>query len=135
MTKPVRIRDIAEACGVSVGAVSRALKGQPGLREDTRLRIISVAQQQGYDFSRLRAYKIKRVLFLLHRQHNISRALPFYSQLLLGIEDNCRDHGIALSFLSIGPGDAVSEQVMLHQPDALICAGFLSLNYLACCNR
>ncbi|MDU5713668.1 MAG: LacI family DNA-binding transcriptional regulator [Citrobacter freundii] len=96
MTKPVRIRDIAEACGVSVGAVSRALKGQPGLREDTRLRIISVAQQQGYDFS----------------------------QLLLGIEDNCRDHGIALSFLSIGPGDAVSEQVMLHQPDALICAGF-----------
>ena len=50
MTKPVRIRDIAEACGVSVGAVSRALKGQPGLREDTRLRIISVAQQQGYDF-------------------------------------------------------------------------------------
>ncbi|KAE9798611.1 LacI family DNA-binding transcriptional regulator, partial [Escherichia coli] len=23
MTKPVRIRDIAEACGVSVGAVSR----------------------------------------------------------------------------------------------------------------
>ena len=35
MTKPVRIRDIAEACGVSVGAVSRALKGQPGLREDT----------------------------------------------------------------------------------------------------
>lgn len=62
MTKPVRIRDIAEACGVSVGAVS-APKGQPGLREDTRLRIISVAQQQGYDFSRLRTDKIKRVLF------------------------------------------------------------------------
>lgn len=124
MTKPVRIRDIAEACGVSVGAVSRALKGQPGLREDTRLRIISVAQQQGYDFSRLRSDKIKRVLFLLHRQHNISRALPFYSQLLLGIEDLCRENGIALSFLSIGPGDTVSEQVLLHQPDALICAGF-----------
>ncbi|OAT25979.1 LacI family transcriptional regulator [Buttiauxella ferragutiae ATCC 51602] len=124
MTKPVRIRDIAQACGVSLGAVSRALKGQPGLREETRLRIISAAQQQGYDFSRLRSDKIKRVLFLLHRQHNISRALPFYSQLLLGIEDLCRDQGIALSFLSIGPGDAVSEQAMLHQPDALICAGF-----------
>ena len=41
MTKPVRIRDIADACGVSVGAVSRALKGQPGLREETRQRIIS----------------------------------------------------------------------------------------------
>lgn len=124
MTKPVRIRDIAHACGVSVGAVSRALKGQPGLREETRQRIISVAETQGYDFSRLRSEKIKRILFLLHRQHNISRALPFYSQLLLGIEERCRDKGIALSFLAIGPGDAVTDQVMLHQPDALICAGF-----------
>lgn len=88
------------------------------------MRIISVAEQQGYDFSRLRSDKLRRVLFLLHRQHNISRALPFYSPLLLGIEEVCRDHNIALSFLSIGPGDAVGEQVMLHQPDALICAGF-----------
>lgn len=131
MSKPVRIRDIADACGVSPGAVSRALKGQPGLRDDTRQRIISVAQQQGYDFTRLRSDKIKRVLFLLHRQHNISRALPFYSQLLLGIEDACREQGIALSFLAIGPGDAVSEQVMLHQPDALICAGFFEPELLA----
>lgn len=131
MTKPVRVRDIAEACGVSVGAVSRALKGQPGLREDTRLRIISVAEQKGYDFARLRSEKLKRVLFLLHRQHNISRALPFYSQLLLGIEDLCREQGIALSFLSIGPGDAVSEQIRVHQPDALICAGFFEPELLA----
>ena len=131
MANSVRIRDIAEACGVSPGAVSRALKGQPGLREETRLRIINAAEKQGYDFSRLRGDKIKRVLFLLHRQHNISRALPFYSQLFLGIEDICREKGMALSFLSIGPGDAISEQVMLHQPDALICAGFFEPELLA----
>ena len=77
MAKAVRIRDIAAACGVSPGAVSRALKGQPGLSEETRQRIIAAAEQQGYDFSRLRSDKIKRVLFLLHRQHTITRALPF----------------------------------------------------------
>lgn len=131
MAKKVRIRDIAATCGVSPGAVSRALKGQPGLREETRQRIITAAEQQGYDFSRLRSDKIKRVLFLLHRQHNISRALPFYSPLFLGIEDACRAQGIALSFLSIGPGDNVTEQVMLHQPDALICAGFFEPELLA----
>lgn len=124
MSKAVRIRDIAAACGVSPGAVSRALKGQPGLREETRQRIIAAAEQQGYDFSRLRNDKIKRVLFLLHRQHNISRALPFYSPLFLGLEAECRAQGIALSFMALGPGDAVAEQVMLHQPDALVCAGF-----------
>lgn len=131
MAKAVRIRDIAAACGVSPGAVSRALKGQPGLREETRLRIIAAAEQQGYDFGRLRSDKIKRVLFLLHRQHNIRRAMPFYSPLFLGLESSCRDRGIALSFLSIGPGDAVADQVMLHQPDALICAGFFEPELLA----
>ncbi|WP_333497632.1 LacI family DNA-binding transcriptional regulator [Kluyvera sp. CHPC 1.2972] len=129
--KAVRIRDIAAACGVSPGAVSRALKGQPGLREETRQRIIAAAEQQGYDFGRLRSEKIKRVLFLLHRQHNISRALPFYSPLFLGLESACREQSIALSFLSVGPGDAVAEQVMLHQPDALICAGFFEPELLA----
>lgn len=131
MAKAVRIRDIAAACGVSPGAVSRALKGQPGLREETRQRIIATAEQQGYDFSRLRSDKIKRVLFLLHRQHNINRALPFYSPLFLAIEAECREQGIALSFLATGPGDALAEQVMLHQPDALICAGFFEPELIA----
>lgn len=124
MTKPVRIRSIAEACGLSVAAVSRALKGQPGLKEETRQRVMAVAQEMGYDFSRLRGDKVKRVLFLLHRQHDIARALPFYSLLLLGVEDHCREKGIAMSFLSIGPGDNVEEQIALHHPDALICAGY-----------
>ena len=131
MVKAVRVRDIAAACGVSPGAVSRALKGQPGLRDETRQRIIAEAERQGYDFTRLRSDKIKRVLFLLHRQHNISRALPFYSPLFLGLESACRERRIALSFLSVGPGDAIAEQVMLHQPDALICAGFFEPELLA----
>lgn len=131
MTKPVRIRDIAQACGVSVGAVSRALKGQPGLKEETRQRIVAIAEEQGYDFSRLHSDKIKRVLFLLHRQHDIARALPFYSSLLLGVEDNCRTKGIAMSFLAIGPDDAINDQVLLHHPDALICAGYFEPQLIA----
>lgn len=131
MAKAVRIRDIAAACGVSPGAVSRALKGQPGLREETRQRIIAAAEQHGYDFSRLRSDKIKRVLFLLHRQHNISRALPFYSPLFLSLEAQCREQDIALSFLATGPGDPLAEQVLRHQPDAMICAGFFEPELLA----
>lgn len=131
MVKAARVRDIATACGVSPGAVSRALKGQPGLRDETRQRIIAEAERQGYDFTRLRSDKIKRVLFLLHRQHNISRALPFYSPLFLGLESACREQRITLSFLSVGPGDAIAEQVMLHQPDALMCAGFFEPELLA----
>lgn len=131
MTKRIRIKDIAEQAGVSAGAVSRALKGQPGLKDQTRHRILGIAQQQGYDFTRLRNDKIRRVLFLLHRQHNIASALSFYSPLLLGVENACRESGIALSFLALGPTDAVEEQVRLHAPDALLCAGFFEPELLA----
>ena len=124
MTKPTRIRDIAAEAGVSPAAVSRALKGHGGLRNETRQRILTVARQQGYDFSRLRNEKIRRVLFLLHQQHNTTYALLFYSPLLLRVEKACRDEGIALSFLAIGPTDPLLERVSLHNPDALLCVGF-----------
>lgn len=45
----VTIRELAQAAGVSIGTVSRALKGQPGLSEQTRSQVLDVAKQLGYD--------------------------------------------------------------------------------------
>lgn len=120
----VRIRDVAAAAGVSLGAVSRALKGQGGLKEETRQHIITVAKQLGYDLTRLRAQPLRRVLFLLHRHHNNALALPFYSPVLLGAEAACREQGIILSFLALGPTEAVEALLQLHDADAFLCAGF-----------
>lgn len=131
MVKKTRIKDIATACGVSIAAVSRALKGQQGLSEETRQRILSIAEAQGYDFSRLRNGRIKRLLFLLHRQHNIASALPFYSNVMLGVADACRENDIAMSFQPIGPDDSIADLINLHQPDALICAGYLEAEVLS----
>lgn len=131
MAKKTRIKDIASACGVSIAAVSRALKGQPGLSDETRQRILAIAQAEGYDFSRLRSGRIKRLLFLLHREHNIASALPFYSTVMLGVADACRENDIAMSFQPIGPEDALADLINLHQPDALICAGYLEPEVLA----
>ena len=46
MVKKTRIKDIAAASGVSIAAVSRALKGQSGLGEETRQRILAIAEAQ-----------------------------------------------------------------------------------------
>jgi DNA-binding LacI/PurR family transcriptional regulator len=127
----VRVRDIAQQAGVSVGAVSRALKGQPGLKEATRTRIVEVARRLGYDFSRLQSSPIKRVLFVLHRQHNIALALPFYSAVLLGAESACRERGIVLSVLATSPADSLAAAIRLHEPDAFLCAGFMEPERLA----
>lgn len=125
MSKAVRVRDIALRAGVSPGAVSRALNFRAGLSEETRRRIIETAREMGYDFSRLHEEKIKKILFVLHRQHNTSHAMVFYSPLLLAVENACREHGIALSFLALGPTDNVTQQISKHSPDALLCVGFI----------
>jgi len=120
----VTIRDIARATGYSIGTVSRALKNQDGLTDKTRARICAVAREMGYDFANLRQGDIRRVAFLLHRQHNTQSASPFYLPVLHGAEDACRKRGIALSFVVVGPAEPVLDLVRLHQPDALLCAGF-----------
>ena len=40
--RSVTIRELAQAAGVSIGTVSRALKGQPGLSDETRAEVLVV---------------------------------------------------------------------------------------------
>jgi DNA-binding LacI/PurR family transcriptional regulator len=44
----VRLKDLAESLGVSTSTVSRALAGQPGVREDLRRQMVAAALQAGY---------------------------------------------------------------------------------------
>ncbi len=120
----VTIRDIARASNYSIGTVSRALKNQDGLTEKTRARIRAVARELGYDFGKLRGSEVRRVAFLLHRQHDTQSSSPFYLPVLHGAEQACRRRGIALSFVVVGPAEPVLDLVRVHQPDALLCAGF-----------
>ncbi|RDV00013.1 LacI family DNA-binding transcriptional regulator [Trinickia dinghuensis] len=124
------IRDIARAANVSIGTVSRALKNQPGLSEATRMRVVETAQRLGYDAAQLRP-RIRRLTFLLHRQHNNFGASPFFSHVLHGVEDACRAHGIVPSLLTAGPTEDVAEQLRLHAPDAIAVAGFVEPETLA----
>jgi len=47
-TKEVTIYDIAEVLNVSPATVSRGLKDHPGLRKDTKKRIVETARKMGY---------------------------------------------------------------------------------------
>lgn len=127
---PATIRDIAKATNYSIGTVSRALKNQDGLTEKTRARIRAVARELGYDFGKLRQGELRRIAFLLHRQHDTQTSSPFYLPVLHGAEEACRRRGIALSFVVVGPAEPVLELVRVQQPDALLCAGFFEAELL-----
>lgn len=127
----VTLRDIAEATGLSIGTVSRALKNQEGMTETTRGKVRDAALRLGYDFSQLKKGRIRRIAFLLHSQHNTLASSPFFSLVLHGAEEACRREGIALSFIALGPAEPVLGLIRLHQPDAFLCAGFFEPEVLA----
>jgi DNA-binding LacI/PurR family transcriptional regulator len=125
------LRDIAEATGLSIGTVSRALKNQSGMTELTRSKVRETALRLGYDFGQLKTGRIRRIAFLLHSQHNTLASSPFFSPVLHGAEEACRREGIVLSFIAVAPAEPVLPQIRLHQPDAILCAGFFEPEVLA----
>lgn len=127
----VTIRDVARACNVSIGTVSRALKNQPGLSDETRAFICDAARRLGYNTERLRTGRIRRLAFLLHRQHNPLGGNPFFSNVLHGVEEICREQGIVPTYLTLGPTDPIADQVLLHNPEVLLLAGFFEPEVVA----
>ena len=83
-----------------------------------------VARELGYDPARLRGRKGQRLVFLLHRHHSSFATNPFFSFVLHGVEDACREFGIVPTLLTTGPAEPVRDQLRLHEPDALLVAGF-----------
>ncbi|OLV18500.1 Transcriptional regulator, LacI family [Deinococcus marmoris] len=119
------IQEVAQAAGVSIGTVSRALRQQPGVSEVTRAQVTRVAQTLGYDMAKLRAGKLRRISFVLHRRNIGAGGNPFYSHVLHGVEDECRARGLTLHFTSLDNGDDVAELMQRNGTDGLLCVGFV----------
>lgn len=88
----VKLSDIAKKTGFSVNTVSRALKGDPRLSEQTKGKINGTAQEMGY----IRNY----VALSMRRKstHTLGIVLadisnPFFGEVMLGIEDTARKLG------------------------------------------
>ncbi|MFZ2987085.1 LacI family DNA-binding transcriptional regulator [Ideonella sp.] len=129
--KAVTIRELAQAAQVSIGTVSRALKGQAGLSEQTRASVLRVAQELGYNLDKLRTGKPRRILFLYNRRIDSLTTNPFYSVVLHGAESACREEGVSLSLLSVAAGDDIAAQVRRHEPDGLIGMGYFEPETMA----
>lgn len=82
----VRLKDIAEEAGVTVTAVSRALKNKKDIGEATRKRIQKIADDMGYipdtHASRLRSNANRTVGVVVTYLDNF-----FYNRILMGITD------------------------------------------------
>jgi LacI family transcriptional regulator len=125
--KSAGIKEIAEAVGVSIGTVDRALHSRPGISEATRARIMKAAAALGYR-PNLAARHLK-----LGRQQQISVHLPqeiasYFDAMRQGIQQAAAQLQPPLkvefhSFPRMGQGEIESLQTVLEQScDGIIIA-------------
>ncbi|WP_199037768.1 LacI family DNA-binding transcriptional regulator [Glycomyces salinus] len=99
MSRRPTIADIAEAAGVSKGAVSYALNGRPGVSKATREKILAIATEMGFVPNRaarsLSVASAQAVGIALRRSARTLGIEPFFMELISGIE-------VALSAESYG---------------------------------
>jgi LacI family transcriptional regulator len=94
-TKDVTIYDIAEVLNVSPATVSRGLKDHPGLRKDTKKRIVETARKMGYQHntfaSNLRRKRTNTIGVIVPRLNSY-----FMSTVIAGMEKVANNAGYNL---------------------------------------
>jgi DNA-binding LacI/PurR family transcriptional regulator len=95
------IADIAQRAGVSKGAVSYALNGQPGVSQATRERIVAIAREIGFNPNNaaraLSGASARAVGLTLCRPARILSIEPFFMGLISGFEAELAARGFALT--------------------------------------
>ena len=118
MEEKVRISDIARQSGVSSATVSLALNNKSGVSEETRLRVLKVAEELEYPIKPSAApgkpTRLAIVGMLVKTDPIPPQTNPFYSKVIMGIEDVCRRNGINLLFATL-PVDENNRPVEMPQ--------------------
>lgn len=100
MKRPT-IADVARRAGVSKGAVSYALNGQPGVSDATRQRILAIAQEIGFNPNSaaraLSGASANAVGLALCRPARLLGVEPFYMELISGVEAELSARSYALT--------------------------------------
>lgn len=102
----VTMKDIARESGVSLSTVSLVLNEKPGLPQETRLKVLNIARELGYEVRSIppMMYKptvLKTIGMLVKRAMGDSSppsANIFFSHVINGIEAGCRQENISLLY-------------------------------------
>lgn len=103
----VTLKTIAEQAGLSITTVSRALAGYDDVNEDTRLRVIAIAERLGYQPNltarHLRSKQTYTIGMVIPLTSYFSD--PFFMELLSGVGRKASEYGYDLLLSAQQPGE------------------------------
>jgi LacI family transcriptional regulator len=101
-----KITTIANLAGVSPATVSNALNGRKGVSEETKLKVLEIAREIGYNKEISNGIS-KSIRFIVYKKHGyVISDTPFFSSLIEGIAKECRDEGYELLISHINTDEA-----------------------------
>jgi LacI family transcriptional regulator len=105
MRQRVTLSDVAKKSGVSISTVSLVLRNKPGIPPGTRQRVLDAVKKLNYKpkSSMARHYAahspLRTLGLVIKSEPDMPpRANPFYSHVMAGIEDACRQRKINLLY-------------------------------------
>ncbi|MEY9953094.1 LacI family DNA-binding transcriptional regulator [Leifsonia sp. EB34] len=105
----VTIGGLADRLGLSKASVSYALNGQPGVSDETRRRVLDLADSLGWHpSSSARALSRSRsdaIGIVLRRDPGLLGTEPYYMSLLAGVEAELAEGGQSLLLRMVGSSD------------------------------
>ena len=124
----ITVKELAKMLSLSEAAVSMALRNKPGVSEQTRKRVMEMADKNGYDYSRSskKGMQSKHITFAIYkRQGAVVGETPFFSELSEGIETACAEEQYKLHITYIHRGDEVQKKI--DEISYSDCAGMILL--------
>ena len=132
MSNGVRLQEVADLAGVSIGTASQALNNRPNVASDTRARVVDAARTLGYPIK----HRVEQVaddlevigMLTKHDYGYPPYTNPFYSVVQVGVESECRRQNISLMYANIevdGSNHPVAWPPMLSEEriDGLLLVG------------
>lgn len=126
----LKSKDIAKILGVSPATVSLVLNNKPGISEDTRSKIISYLEENGYSTSHLYHTEEnvgKTIQFIIYKKHGkVVGDTPFFSELIESINRAAREDGynLTITYMDETKDNIPSLVEMIKKNN---CAGLLIL--------
>lgn len=130
--KKTRLKDIADKLGISINAVSLALNNKVGVSDETRLKVLRVADDMGYlDQCKAagREHHYNNICVML--EERVFKDTRFYPKVILGIENEAKlnNYDTLLNFISKDKYN-VPMSVERGKVDGIVVLGNIDDEYL-----